>query len=431
MKRALTLVSRHWNFSAIKFLYHDVVIRHVGQLVLLNGILEARPQYGGTIQRLRLQCYVPKSMKKATGRCLSAILECCPNLRSLRFGDFFITTYLQDVTWGSSGGDEVSSPLSSIMQKGPMLENVSYVVDEDNQQSYTLPIPLLETALHIVSLGLSVPEVRDGLNIMSLPVLRELPVSVTRSFSGNKAFGLRKLARWSLPSLTHLWFVAWLDPYSSGPPGGVFFTYPSYSRAFCPVLDAHGSKLQFLDISLCAVPENGRSDIMEICPRLRHLVLSSRNARWPSFRSSTLHLDVWIQYSGTSSPFEVRLGTRDQAQVCNVKKAMRGCKESEIQLAQNAGCGTIRFLSRGLITFPYLPTAFPPRHGNGRSRGDNQHSMPPPRLHDIFGMRVLEWDAGIILEDEHANTEWDDLIEPSHLQSDAGEENSEGASDEM
>ncbi|KAJ3557814.1 hypothetical protein NM688_g1267 [Phlebia brevispora] len=402
MKKGLTLLSRNWNFPATAFLYRDIVIRRVGQLTMLKETLDARPQYGKFIHRLRIDCYVPGTLNKTTSHCLSTILERCPNLRSLEFGTFFITTFLRAVVWLSSESEDIDVSVFSILQKAPILRNVSFVVDAWEPKSYTLPLPLLQNTPQLVSLTISIPDLHDGMQPMSFPALQELRLSVTTDFPANKASCLRNLEQWSLPSLTHLWLVG-LPSYSSS----------SWSSVLWRILTAHGSKLLFLDFSRCMVPNVSRKDnIMKKCPRLRHLVLSGNNSGWPIFRSATLHIDVWVGYCMNTTAFDFKLGWGEPVERSCITNLVKGDRQSTSQLTLRAGCGTIRFLSEALNTLPYLPTAIPPKHGDSQCDADQQiATTQPPRLHDIFGMRIAEWDSIGMLEDEYQDADWYDLYE--------------------
>ncbi|KAJ3537996.1 hypothetical protein NM688_g6584 [Phlebia brevispora] len=416
MKKALTLVSRSWNFPAVEFLYRDIAIRRPGQLVPLQEALERKPEYGAMIQCLRLDCYVPKAMNKIVGCCLPAILERCPNLRSLGLGNFFIVTYLQDVTWlpGPAEGRDVDASISSLLQKGSMLKNLSFVVHEyTNVKPYRLPLPLLEAATHLLSLTLSVSDLHEGSKVMTFPALQELRLSVTAAPAAaaeNVASCFRNLTQWALPALTHLWLTE-CPEYPQN-------IHMSYCRAFQRVVEAHGSGLVFLDLSRCIGPFPFTYDLTKFCPRLRHLVLSGsthKKVYWPNITSSTLHIDVWVRHHCStvdSFRLEFKRGNRDKNWYAS--SAIRGDRVWSRRLAQRVGCGTIRFLSWSLRSLPYLPTAFPPRQDTSSQCTSVFYDgalryLPAPRLHDVFGKRIAECDSGIILEEEyvHGGEGWD------------------------
>ncbi|KAJ3521189.1 hypothetical protein NM688_g9050 [Phlebia brevispora] len=183
-----------------------------------------------------------------------------------------------------------------------------------------------------------------------------------------------------------------------------YYQNRSFASSLRRIVEAHGSKLLFLDFSRCNAPRDGPCNIIETCPHLRHLVLSEC-MHWPDTRSRALHVDVWL-----ASPVNVPLKTKYMPP-WDIGSAIRGDVVSSAHFAERIGCGTIRFLSSSLRTFPYLPTTLPPKslssggplRLSSLSEGiDTPHSSTRVTLHDVYGMLIMEVSTGIMAEGDLA-----------------------------
>lgn len=371
------LVSRKWSLSAARFLYRDIVVRRVSSLVTLAETLRQDPCRGAMIQALQLDCLVPTSMNEVARDALCLILDSCSNLRTLGLGRFFISSFLTDDWPHETKFDSASvdATIRAISRRTPTLQKLAFIADFPNSH-YFPPISLLTQTPRLVSLTISIPkQLEEGTDALSFPSLKELRIIVTRDFRVRKGANIRSLMNWSLPFLNSLVLSAWYAPNEER---------ASLTKDFWKFLEVHGSNLRFLDFSACylkvAIP---KYNLNRVCPRLEHLVLSRCSPFWPSFQSHTLHLDVW------SNPGKAGWNLRGKQ---SEHKTIR-CKAKKVEW------GSLRYLSMGLCTAPGLPSILSPRP-RSRSIGNVASGTQSQYLHDFFGMRIIELDSGLLLEDE-------------------------------
>ncbi|KAF7798445.1 hypothetical protein EIP86_009666 [Pleurotus ostreatoroseus] len=383
-KKAVILVSRECAVLTVKFLYRDITIRRISGLIALAETLHQKPQYGSIVKTLQLDCLVPTSMNKIAAESVCLVLDSCPKLYTLRFGTFFISSFLTHDWPLETELDQMSADatITAILKHVHTLRGLAFTIDTKLSTPYTPPVPLLTQGSRLISLTLSVPtQWRAGMDALSLPDLRELSLIVITSGNSQE---IRRLAGWSLPSLVTLALYT---------PGFLpdFYTTPFTSDLWV-VLAAHGSNLQFLDFSSCWISGGVENeyDLDQVCPRLKHLVLHIDSPAWPTFRSSSLHVDMWHY---------------EKQGVWKVKPTIQADRKVVQRKAERIGCGSLRYLSKGLRTLYRLPMMLPPRPVGDLS-ADDAHDTLPFYLHDIYGMHLLELGSGLMLEDEYPSEDY-------------------------
>lgn len=127
-KKAVTLVCKDWHIVALKFLYRDISIRYVWQLVLLLRTIRSAPEtFGRLIRSLTIICYVPKHLTQVASDCLNAILALCPLIRELSLEEAFLgCAIFPRPRTNATGTDRVHSNTSSPSQSSqPVIDTAA------------------------------------------------------------------------------------------------------------------------------------------------------------------------------------------------------------------------------------------------------------------------------------------------------------------
>ncbi|KAF7798446.1 hypothetical protein EIP86_009667 [Pleurotus ostreatoroseus] len=412
MKKALMLVSPAWTIPAARYLYRDIALRRVSNLIALAETLRKNPEYGCMIKILRLECIISRSSNKLASRSILAVLANCTNLHGLHLGTLFISSFLTD-DWPRDTKfvqASVDSTIDVISRRTSSLRELAFVVDPAVSSLFFPPLSLLKQGSHLVSLTLSIPPwAGEDISALSFPRVKELRLTVPHEGTTGKCC----VTQWTLPSLVKLAiFTRKFWPWGT--------RVHVCEQMFWEILEAHGSNLQFLDLSDLRADDMDSYDLIQVCPNLEHLVLSNASRRWPSFTSPTLHVDVWHQ--AKSHSWDIQPTIQADREVMQLK-------------AEKLVCGSLRYLSWGLRPLLYLPTILPPRQMRGPSSDERTNTQLPFYLYDVFGMRILELGSGLILEDEYPTRDhsflWRDIT-PLAFKSpnDDGESSSDSDSDD-
>lgn len=108
--KSLALVCKSWHTAAFPLLYHEVILRRVGQVAALARTIRSSPEvFSPPVQRLVISCEVPAPFLSVTKRSLAYILDQCKNLKAVSFRGTFPTNVLLDV---EPSNDLVAAPFT-------------------------------------------------------------------------------------------------------------------------------------------------------------------------------------------------------------------------------------------------------------------------------------------------------------------------------
>ncbi|KAI0762932.1 hypothetical protein C8Q74DRAFT_188884 [Fomes fomentarius] len=352
-KKALALVCKSWHGPAIEFLYEDIVIRRMGQIVALARTLRLENcDFARLIKAIHIDnLAILPSCIDVVKEDFETIVSRCTMLKevSLCTEDHFPYLGQADVD------DTVHEFIPTWMitpQIYQQLQRLRFTATLTDRQ---LPVihRLLASAVHLVSLTLYnyqvlPPESFSSLEPLSLPSLEDLTISTPADYVTTK---------WTLPKLRSL---------TTFVPGAVPID----------LLRAHGRLLRYLHLhSPLWFSPQGLKQLSEHCPTLQHLVLVFPQSL-PVEHVALLalpnlcYLDMWAWNFGS---FDVR-PHQYKAEFDRIRSAVEGSG-----LPTSCTIRVIGGLLNDLRTIDF-PRVFPPG------------AIEPGewRVHDIPGARVIQ-----------------------------------------
>lgn len=254
--QSVALVCKTWHAAALPLLYHDVILRRVGQVIALTRTIRASPSlFSPLVRSITLNCEVPDNCLAATRQALAYTFKQCTGLTEVSFEEGFpLPIIISDrdppsllpfsgkvASLGFHNGLFPSGPFRSFAQS-------------------PLPHPLR----NLVSLTIDVLCIYFNLAIeANFPHLEVLTLCVPE---GNYA-GFHMPSDWILPTLKTLRFRPSVEYQQA---------FPAIDK-FC---ELHGEKLLCLDFGRNPLEQSGPSSIINeqlqtvrLCPRLEHLVM--------------------------------------------------------------------------------------------------------------------------------------------------------------
>ena len=372
MRKTLTLVCKEWRAVALPFLYHDVVIRRVGQIAALKRTLDSTPEHYSIIRSMTLLCHVPENMISFATSSLSEMLSSCTSLASLSLGPIFAfrldcpncagqaSEITQTVGFKTQMARVATLEYNWIFQNG--LHTPLFAENLAGAYGNLVYLKIFLSAADYVSFDVRLDSLKVLILVKAEGTTRNVDLKPLYDF-------------WKMPHLEEIRFRPFIE----------------YSRVpdfFVEFLKQH-EHLRVLDVGCCAVASSFSDsavsklypqlrEVLEARPSIRRLVLPASADDCYVLNSTLLdieldHVDVWTSLLDETLP-----------------KVVRGT-------GRPLKWKSVRLLDNGLTTILDLPhlllprQLFPDRDSPSRSR----------YVHDIFGMRIVETNETIVRQDQH------------------------------
>ncbi|KAF9527352.1 hypothetical protein CPB83DRAFT_402294 [Crepidotus variabilis] len=192
MKKNLTLVCQGWREVGTCFLYGDITIRRLPQLVSLLHALEgpSGQELGKLIKSLELNCYIPGgSIAVNFGRCLQTLFRLCPSLTRFSYSS------------------QCALPLTIFQYDDPLPASISELSLEKTVDSATIQhiLNYVRNNLQYLRIGTPIAEWPSSYEsdqpFSTFPSLHTLWIDVCGDRLGPE---MNAMATWTLPSLNRL-----------------------------------------------------------------------------------------------------------------------------------------------------------------------------------------------------------------------------------
>ncbi|TFK70564.1 hypothetical protein BDN72DRAFT_877733 [Pluteus cervinus] len=145
-KKALLLVCSSWYNSALRLLYQDITIHHIGPIIALSKVLGEKPERLGCLVRsISAHCYVPHTFVRLLGVRMQVILDSCPALTHLAYFPILSEHYCRVRL-------PISPSLTHLTLRGLVrYENISPILEEVRETLTYLSFLWCRT-LHVTSI---------------------------------------------------------------------------------------------------------------------------------------------------------------------------------------------------------------------------------------------------------------------------------------
>ncbi|KAH8103838.1 hypothetical protein BXZ70DRAFT_666516 [Cristinia sonorae] len=308
-KKNLTLVSRHWRVAAIPFLYREIVLRRVTEVLAFAQMCITHPEHCSLAQTIQIMCYVPQTMRKAYTESVLAILEHCGRVTSLTFGPTFVGATFSDIGCSGSAYDyelcDVIRKIGSRLHTLRIYDSIDFNRPRSRKTAYS--VGFLNAFPHLRRLAIPlVPANYRGIvprntwmhkySNLRLNCLEEITINV---YHVGAEFDV--MSNWVLPALKRVT----LDSDNRSCIPGVNRPHGQQLVAF---FRSHGPKVKELDLRCTYLirpwsDEDAFGRIIGLCTSLQYVALApSVLARLEGLRDALkedhksdapIYIDIW------------------------------------------------------------------------------------------------------------------------------------------
>ncbi|KAK7054459.1 hypothetical protein VNI00_003657 [Paramarasmius palmivorus] len=294
-KRSIIAVCRDWFNAGYEFLFKEVTLWHLSQANAFISHLETSPHTPSSfVKAVSINCIVPffehpEETRSTVVMTLQRILILCPRLCNLSFApipDVDATAALSQLVFSTATADAAGPPPDMGTSLRELLLS-GFALPGWGIEAFAFSLDNLET------LSLTINAQTEDPNRVMIPPMIWPRLKWLRYISCGKEpsiFGEISL-RWEMPML---------EKFS-------MTVNSTESTVFSDFLDAHGSKLRYLNVARKTPKETNPAalhfDVLSKTPVLQHLVVST--SIWPDqdpLRHARLEwVDIWEEVASFTS----------------------------------------------------------------------------------------------------------------------------------